>query len=81
MFKKKDVGADGEENSLSHVALGGGVEGRELHYVGVLGSHLKQNLLEGVKLAALCVYVILVHLHAEHNISTEGPAYFIHKRS
>lgn len=47
---------------LSHVTLGSGVEGSELHCVRVLGSHLKQNLLEGVEVATLSVHVVLVNL-------------------
>ena len=53
--------------SLSHVALGGGVERHQLHAVRVLGSHLKQNLLEGVELAALCVHVVLIDLGHNNN--------------
>lgn len=51
-----------DRHSLSHVALGCGVEGGELHSVAVLRPHLVQNLLEGVELAALRVDVILVDL-------------------
>ena len=49
-------------NSLSHVALGGGVEGDQLHHTGELGPHLKQHLLEGVERAAVRIHVVLVHL-------------------
>lgn len=52
--------------SLSHVAFGGGVEGGHLHCAGVLWSHLKQDLFEGVKLGALCVHIILVDLKINH---------------
>lgn len=47
---------------LAHVALGGGVEGRELHVAGVLGPHLGKHLLKGVEAAVRGVDVVLVHL-------------------
>ena len=47
---------------LAHVALGGGVEGGELHVAGVLRPHLVKHLLEGVELAVWRVHVVLVHL-------------------
>lgn len=53
--------------SLSHVAFGGGVEGSHLDRAGVLWSHLKQHLLEGVELAALCIHVVLVDLEYERS--------------
>ena len=52
--------------SLSHVALGGGVEGGQLHCTGVLWSHLKQHLLKGVKLVVL-IHIILVDLDQENS--------------
>lgn len=51
--------------SLSHVAFGGGVEGGHLHCTRVLWSHLKQHLLKGLKLTALCVHIILIDLKIE----------------
>lgn len=57
---------------LSHVALRGGVEGGHLHGAGILRSHLKQNLFEGVKLAALSVHVILVDLPEENGFRTNS---------
>lgn len=47
---------------LAHVALGGGVEGGELHVAGVLGPHLGKHLLKGVEAAVRGVDVVLVHL-------------------
>lgn len=54
--------------SLSHVALGGGMEGGHLHLAGKLWSQLEQNLLKGVKLAAVCVDVILVDLQRKTSL-------------
>ena len=54
----REVGA----HILAHVALGGGVEGGELHVAGVLGPHLVKHLLKGVKSAVWRVHVVLVHL-------------------
>lgn len=50
------------EHVLAHVALGGGVEGGELHVAGVLGPHLGKHLLKGVEAAVRGVDVVLVHL-------------------
>lgn len=49
-------------NSLSSVALGGGVEGGQLHVVEVLGAHLIEDLLKGVELTVRRVHVVLVNL-------------------
>lgn len=38
------------------------MEGGQLHRVGVVRPHLKQNLFKGVELATIRVHVILVHL-------------------
>lgn len=51
-----------EADILAHVALGGGVEGGELHVAGVLGPHLVKHLLKGVEPAAGRVHVVLVYL-------------------
>ena len=47
---------------LAHVALGGGMEGRELHVAGVLRPHLIKHLLKGVEFAVRGVHIVLVHL-------------------
>lgn len=54
-------------DSLSDVALGGGVEGGQFYRVGVLRPHLKQNFLKGVELIVL-VHVVLVDLKTKVQI-------------
>lgn len=53
------------QHSLPHVTFGCGVEGGQLHCAGVLWSHLKQDLLEGVELASVSIHIILVDLQQE----------------
>lgn len=57
-----------QSSSLSHVALGGGMEGGHLHLAGKLWAQLEQNLLKGVELAAVCVDVILVDLRQRNSL-------------
>lgn len=57
--------------SLSHVAFGGGVKGGHLHCIGVLWSHLKQHLLEGVKLTVL-IHILLVDLKWENSLNMQS---------
>lgn len=63
----------GAAHVLAHVALGGGVEGGELHVAGVLGPHLRKHLLEGVEPAVRGVHVVLVHLPERSERSPDVP--------
>lgn len=60
-------------DSLSHVALGGGVEGGQLDRAGVLGPHLEQHLLKRVELIVL-VHVVLVDLKTRERLNGGGRA-------
>lgn len=55
-------------DSLSYVALGGGVEGGQLDRVGVLWPHFKQHFLKRVELIVF-VHVVLVDLRTRKRLS------------
>lgn len=57
---------------LAHVALGGGVEGGELHVAGVLVPHLVKHFLKGVESAVRRVHVVLVYLQGKHDSGGES---------
>lgn len=66
-------GRGGEADILAHVALGGGVEGRELHVAGVLVPHLVKHFLKGVEAAVGRVHVVLIDLQREHDRALSSP--------
>lgn len=61
----------GEVNVLAHVALRGGVEGRELHVAGVLLPHLVEHFLKGMESTVRRVHVVLIHLQGKHDSCNE----------
>lgn len=66
--RQRGVAAD----ILAHVALGGGVEGGELHVAGVLMPHLVKHFLKGVESAVRRVHVVLVYLQGTHGSGNES---------
>lgn len=66
-------GRGGEADVLAHVALGGGVEGRELHVAGVLVPHLVKHFLKGVEPTVGRVHIVLIYLQGEHGRAVSSP--------
>lgn len=60
--RPRSSGREAGAHILAHVALGGGMEGSELHVAGVLRPHLIKHLLKGVEFAVWGVHVVLVYL-------------------
>lgn len=58
---------------LAHVSLRGGVKRGQLNIVIVLGSHLIQNLFEGMKLASFRVHIVLVNLNSQKTLMCSVP--------
>lgn len=59
------------QDSLSHDAIGYGVNGGQFYHIRVLLTHFKQDPLIGHKLHALPIHTVLIHLDRAGRTSKE----------